>query len=47
MTTKPEKMEVTLDSIIRTYGSFGNYLRDCLQISDSELAMLRQRLLQP
>jgi protein-tyrosine phosphatase len=47
MTTKPEKMEATLDSITRTYGSFGNYLRDCLQISDSELAMLRQRLLQP
>jgi protein-tyrosine phosphatase len=47
MTTKRERMEATLDSITRTYGSFGNYLRDCLQISDSELAMLRQRLLQP
>jgi protein-tyrosine phosphatase len=47
MTTKPEKMEATLDSINRTYGSFDNYLRDCVQISDSDLAMLRQRLLQP
>jgi protein-tyrosine phosphatase len=47
MTTKPEKMEATLDSINRSYGSFDNYLRDCVQISDSDLAMLRQRLLQP
>jgi protein-tyrosine phosphatase len=47
MTTKPEKMEATLDLINRTYGSFDHYLRDCVQISDSDLAMLRQRLLEP
>jgi len=47
MTARPETLEATLDKIIKTYGSFENYLRDALKLSDSELAMIRQRLLEP
>jgi protein-tyrosine phosphatase len=47
MTAKPETLEATLDKIDKTYGSFNTYLRDALKISDSDLAMIRQRLLQP
>jgi protein-tyrosine phosphatase len=47
MTTRPEKMEATLDSIVRAYGSFSTYLRDALKLSDSDLSMLRNRLLEP
>jgi protein-tyrosine phosphatase len=47
MTARPETLEATLDRITKTYGSFDNYLRDALKLSDSELAMLRQRLLEP
>jgi protein-tyrosine phosphatase len=47
MTTRPETLESTLDSIGKTYGSFDGYIRNGLKISDSELAMLRQRLLEP
>jgi protein-tyrosine phosphatase len=47
MTTMPETLAATLDSVTKTYGSFDNYLRDALKISDSDLAMLRQRLLEP
>jgi len=47
MTTRPEMLEATFDSITTTYGSFANYLREGLKISDSDLATLRQRLLEP
>ena len=47
MTTRPETLEATLDIVTKTYGSFENYLRDGLKISDSDLALLRQRLLEP
>jgi protein-tyrosine phosphatase len=46
MTSRPETLEVTLDKIDKTYGSFGNYLRDAVKLSDSDLAMIRQRLLE-
>jgi protein-tyrosine phosphatase len=47
MTARPETLEVTLDKISRSYGSFANYLRDGLKLSDSEVATIRQRLLEP
>jgi protein-tyrosine phosphatase len=47
MTTIPETLESTLDTINKTYGSFDVYRRSQLKISDPELAMLRQRLLEP
>jgi protein-tyrosine phosphatase len=47
MTAKPETLEATLDKIDKTYGSFGNYLRDALKLSDFELTNIRQRLLEP
>jgi protein-tyrosine phosphatase len=47
MTTKPETLQATFDSINKTYGSFDNYLREGLKISDSDLASLRERLLEP
>jgi len=47
MTTKPEKLEATFDTIISTFGSFDNYLRNGLQISEADLAVLRERLLEP
>lgn len=46
MTARPETLEATLDKITRTYGSFDNYLRDALKLSDSDLALIRQRLLE-
>jgi len=47
MTARPETLEATLDKIDKTYGSFGNYLRDALKLSDFELTNIRQRLLEP
>ncbi len=47
MTTRPETLEATFDNITKIFGSFDNYLRDGLKISDSDLATLRQRLLEP
>jgi protein-tyrosine phosphatase len=47
MTLRPETLEATLDSVSEIYGSFENYLRDGLKISNSDLTMLRQRLLEP
>jgi len=47
MTTRPETLESTLDSIAKTYGSFDGYRRNGLKIPDSDLEMLRQRLLEP
>lgn len=47
MTSKPETLEATLDKIDQTYGSFANYLREAAKLSDSDLAKIRQRLLEP
>ena len=47
MTTRPETLQATFDSINQTYGSFDNYLLDGLKVSDSELASLRDKLLEP
>jgi protein tyrosine/serine phosphatase len=45
--TRPETLQATFDTINKTYGSFDNYLRDGLKISDSDLARLREQLLEP
>jgi protein-tyrosine phosphatase len=47
MTTKPETLQATFDNINKTYGSFDNYLRHGLKLSDSDLASLRDKLLEP
>ena len=47
MTSKPETLEGALDQIEKKYGSFEDYLRDALHFSDSNLAALRQRLVEP
>jgi protein-tyrosine phosphatase len=47
MTTKLETLEAAFDSINRIYGSFDGYRRNGLKLSDADLAMLRQRLLEP
>src|SRR5882762_781573 len=47
MTARPETLEATLDKITKTYGSFDNYLREALKLSDFELTNIRQRLLEP
>ncbi|HKW62736.1 MAG TPA: tyrosine-protein phosphatase [Candidatus Acidoferrum sp.] len=47
MTSKPETLEATLDKIDQAYGSFANYLREAARLSDSDLAKIRQRLLEP
>jgi protein-tyrosine phosphatase len=46
MTARPETLEATLDKITKTYGSFDTYLRHALELSDSDMALLRQRLLE-
>ena len=47
MTARPETLEGALDKIDETYGSFANYLRDAVKLPDSDLARIRQRLLEP
>jgi protein-tyrosine phosphatase len=47
MTARRETLEATFDSITKTYGSFDNYLRDGVKLADSELAIIRHRLLEP
>jgi len=47
MTARAETLEATFDKIDKTYGSFGNYLRDALKLSDSDLLNIRRRLLEP
>jgi protein-tyrosine phosphatase len=47
MTSRPETLEATLDKITKTYGSFDTYLRHALKLADSDMALLRQRLLEP
>jgi len=47
MTTKPETLAATFASLDKTYGSFDGYLQNALEISNSDLAALRQRLLEP
>lgn len=46
MTTHAETLEATFDTIEKTFGSFENYLRDALKISDDDLAIIRERLLE-
>jgi protein-tyrosine phosphatase len=46
MTTRRETLEATFDNINKTYGSFDNYLRTGLNLSDPELRALRERLLE-
>jgi protein-tyrosine phosphatase len=47
MTTKPETLVSAFDNIAKSYGSFDGYLHDGLKLSDSDLATLRDRLLEP
>jgi protein-tyrosine phosphatase len=47
MTLKPQTIEATFDAISKTYGSFDNYLRDAVKLSDADRTILRQRLLEP
>jgi len=47
MTVKPQTLEATLDVITATYGSFDRYVRDAVQLSDGDRALLRERLLEP
>jgi protein-tyrosine phosphatase len=47
MTTRAATLESTFDIIDKTYGSFDVYLRKGLNLSDADLAALRQRLLEP
>jgi len=47
MTTKPETLNATFESLDKTYGSFDAYLQNGLKLSNSDLATLRQRLLEP
>lgn len=47
MTTKPETLAATFDSLDKTYGSFDGYLQNALKISNSDLETLRRRLLEP
>ena len=47
MTARPETLEATLDKIDQAYGSFHDYLRDAVKLSDSDLGRIRQRLLEP
>ncbi len=47
MSSKPETLEAALDQIKKKYGSFEDYLRDALHFSDSNLAALRRRLVEP
>jgi len=47
MTTKPETLDATFESLDKTYGSFDAYLQNALKLSNADLAALRQRLLEP
>jgi protein-tyrosine phosphatase len=46
LTAKPETLESAFDTIHRTYGSFRKYLKDGLKLSDSDVAALKERLLE-
>lgn len=47
MTTRPETLDAMFKSLNKTYGSFDSYLQDALKLSNSDMATLRQRLLEP
>jgi protein-tyrosine phosphatase len=47
LTAKAETLESAFETIDRRYGSFHNYLKDGLKLSDSDLARLKERLLEP
>jgi protein-tyrosine phosphatase len=46
MAADPQYLESTLHQIDEKYGSFGNYRRTALGVSDKDVALLRSRLLQ-
>jgi protein-tyrosine phosphatase len=46
LTARAETLDSAFETIDRTYGSFGNYLKDGLRISDSDAAALKERLLE-
>jgi protein-tyrosine phosphatase len=47
MTARSETLESALDTINRNYGSFAGYLKQGLRLEDSDVAALRERLLEP
>jgi len=46
LTAKGATLESAFETIDRKYGSFRNYVKDGLKLSDSEVAALRERLLE-
>ena len=44
---QPEYIDASLDEAIKQYGSMENYIRKGLGITDTELANLREQLLEP
>ena len=44
---QPEYIDASLDEVIKQYGSMENYIRKGLGITDTELANLREQLLEP
>jgi protein-tyrosine phosphatase len=47
LATTADTLESSFAVIERTYGSFGSYLRDGLKLSDSDVGILQERLLEP
>jgi len=47
MTVRAESLESAFATIDTTYGSFSNYLNKGLRLSDSDVAKLKERLLEP
>lgn len=44
---QPEYIDASLDEAVKKYGSMENYIREGLGISDKEIAILREQLLEP
>jgi protein-tyrosine phosphatase len=44
---QPEYIDASLEQAVKQYGSMDNYIRDGLDITDEELASLREQLLEP
>jgi protein-tyrosine phosphatase len=47
MTARAETLESAFATIDKTHGSFANYVKNGLKLSDSAVAMLKDRLLEP
>jgi protein-tyrosine phosphatase len=47
MTTRPETLDAMFGSLNKSYGSFDSYLQNALKLSNSDVATLRRRLLEP